>query len=278
MPLLTDIAIGRYYHRDSAVHRLNPRTKLLALLFLIVSIFLIRNPWGFLIIASFLMFTIALSHLPLRLILRCLRPVVWLLVSILILHAFFADGDTTSAGNDRSKPVFSLGPVKVTWEGLYRGVGVSCRFLLVIIGAAVLSLTTMPLQLADGVTDILRPLRKVGLPAHQLPIMMVIALQFIPALFTEAEKLTAAQKARGAQREGQNILRRPAALMSILAPLLRSSFRKADELAIGMESRCYHGGARSHLYELTFGKADGIALAAAISMIPFTLAINKLIP
>lgn len=274
---MTDIAIGRYYHRDSAVHRLDPRSKLLALLFLIISIFLIRNPWGFLIIASFLMLTIALSHLPLRLILRCLRPVVWLLVSILILHAFFAGGNTTSVGNGRSKPLLSLGPVKVTWEGLCKGVSVSCRFLLVIIGAAVLSLTTMPLQLADGVTDILRPLRKVGLPAHQLPIMIVIALHFIPALFTEAEKLTAAQKARGAQLEGWNTFKKLAALMSILAPLLRSSLRKADELAIGMESRCYHGGARSHLYELTFGKADGIALASAAVMIPFTLAISKLI-
>ena len=190
----------------------------------------------------------------------------------MILHIFFTD--------DGSKLLFSLGIVKGTWDGLYSGIRVSCRFLLIIAGATILTLTTVPLQLADGIVEMLRPLKKIGLPMYQIPIMMVIVLHFIPTLFIEAEKLISAQKARGAQLEGRNIFGRMKArirhAVSLLAPLLRNSLRRADELAIGMESRCYHGGTRSHLYELTFSKADGIALAAAVAMIPFTLAINEL--
>jgi len=269
MSLLTDVTIGQYHHRNSPVHRLDPRTKLLILLLLIISIFLIRSLWGFFIIASFVIFVILLSHLPLRLVLRGLRPMAWLFASIMILHIFFA-------GDSSAKPLFSLGPVKATWGGIYSGIKVSCRFLLIIMSASILTLTTVPLRLAGGMTELLRPLRRIGLPVHQFPIMMVIALHFIPVLFIEAEKLISAQKARGAQLEGQNILKRLGALMPVLVPLLRGSFRRADELAIGMESRCYHGGTRSHLYELTFSKADVIALAAAVAIIPFMLAINKL--
>jgi len=268
MPPLTNIAIGQYHHRSSPVHRLDPRTKLLALLFLIISVFLVKNPWGFLMIASFVMFVIILSHLPLRLVLRGLRPMAWLFASIMILHVFFADGS--------SSPLFSLGPVKATWGGVYRGISVSCRFLLIVVSAAILTLTTVPLRLADGMTEVLCPLRRIGLPVHQLPIMMVLALHFIPVLFTEAEKLASSQKARGARLEGRNVFRRLGALVTVLVPLLRSCFRRADELAVGMESRCYHGGIRSHLYELTFRRSDGIALAAAAATIPFTLAINEL--
>jgi energy-coupling factor transport system permease protein len=264
-----DVAIGQYCDRSSLVHRLDPRAKLLALLFFIISVFLVKNLWGFLIMASFAAATILLSHLPLRLVLRGLRPMAWLFASIMILHIFFADGGSTN-------PLFSLGPVTATWEGVYRGVRLGCRFLLVIVGATILALTTVPLRLADSTAEILRPLRRIGLPVHQLPIMMVIALHFIPVLFTEADKLVSAQKARGAQMEGWNIVRRLGALVPVLVPLLRSSLRRADELAVGMESRCYHSGTRSHLYDLTFSRADGIALAAAAATIPLTLAINEL--
>ena len=260
MPPLTNIRIGGYYHRDSPVHNLDPRTKLLALLLLIVSVFLVEASWGFLIMVSFVAGAVLLSYLPLRLVLRGLRPMIWLFASIMILHIFFTGGG-----------------FRPTWEGLYSGMRVGCRFLLIAMGAIVLTLTTVPLQLANGMANILRPLRKIGFPAHQFPVMMVIVLHFIPALFAEAEKLVLAQKARGGQLSGKSFFGRLKALTPILAPLLRSSFRQADELAMGMEARCYHGGARTSLYELTFSKADGLALAIAAIMLPLTLVINELI-
>lgn len=267
---MMDITIGRYHHRDSPVHRLAPKTKLLVLLFLIVSVFLVTSPWGFLLVASFALATIALSQLPLMVVLRGLRPMIWIFVSIMILHAFFMNGD--------SKPLFSIGPVKATWKGVYSGVMVSCRFMLIVVSAAILTLTTVPLRLADGATEILRPLQKIGLPVGQIPIMMMITLHFIPVLFTEAEKLMSAQKLRGAQLARVNFVRRLKNLMPLIVPLLRSSLRKADELAVGMESRCYHGGDRSHLYKLAVGKADVITIIAAAAIIPLTLIINKVIP
>ena len=267
MSLLTNINIGRYYHHNSLVHRLDPRTKLFALLLLIVSVFLAGNLWSGLFLASFLIAAILLSRVPLRLVLSGLRPMLWIFASILALHIFFTDGS--------SNPLFTLGPVTATWEGVQNGTRASCRFLLIVMGAGVLTLTTAPLQLADSVAKALRPLRRVGLPLHQLPIMMMIVLHFIPVLFGEAGKLISAQKARGAQLERRNMLKRLKALVPILAALLRSSFRKADKLAVGIESRCYRGGSRSHLHEIGFVWSDGIALALAVAMPVVTLAIDR---
>ncbi len=267
---MIDITIGRYHHSDSPVHRLDPRIKLLALLFLIVSVFLVTSPWGFLLVASFALTTILLSQLPLLIVLRGLRPMIWIFISIMILHVLFMNGD--------SRPLFSVGPVKATWKGVYSGVMVSCRFILIVVSAAILTLTTVPLRLADGIAEMLRPLRKIGLPVGQIPIMMVITLHFIPVLFAEADKLISAQKLRGAQLAGVNLIKKLKNLIPLIAPLLRSSLRRADELAVGMESRCYHGGDRSHLYELAIGKSDGIALISAAAMIPLTLIINEIIP
>lgn len=260
MPSPANISIGRYYHRNSPVHRLDPRTKILSLLLLIVSVFLVRASWGFLIMASFVAGAILTSFLPLRIILRGLRPMIWIFVSIMLLHVLFTDGG-----------------FRPTWEGFYGGMRVGCRFLLIVMGATLLTSTTVPLQLADGMAKILSPLRKIGLPVHQFPVMMVIVLHFIPALFAETEKFVLAQKARGSQLGGESAFRRLKALSPALVPMLRSSFRQADELAMGMEARCYHGGVRTHLYELAFSKADGIAFAAAAIMLPLTLVVNELI-
>ncbi len=260
MPSFANISIGRYYHCDSPIHRLDPRTKMLALVFLIISVFLIKPTWGFLAIAILIAGTILLSRLPLRSSLRGLLPMIWIFVSIMVLHILFTG------------EVF-----RPTWDGVYNGLRVGCRFLLIVLGAVILTLTTVPLRLADGMARMLRPLRRIGLPVHQFPIMTVIVLHFIPALFAEAEKLMMAQEARGAQLSGRNAFRRLKALTPVLVPLLRNSFRKADELAVGMESRCYHGGARTHLYELAFGKTDGIALAAAVIMLSLTLVVNEFI-
>jgi len=259
MPSFANINIGRYYHGNSPVHRLDPRGKLLALAFFIVSVFLVRSPWGFLIMASFIVGVIFLSHLSPKLILRGLRPMIWLFASIMLLHILFTGGG-----------------FRPTWEGFYNGIEVGCRFLLIVLGANVLTLTTVPLRLADGMARMLSPLRKVGIPVHQLPIMAVIILHFIPTLFADAEKLMLTQKARGVQLKGNNVLRKLKTLMLILVPLLRSSFRQADELAMGMESRCYNGGVRTHLHELRLSRADGITLFLSAAMVPLILEINKL--
>ncbi len=258
MASLIDTTIGRYYHRSSPVHRLDPRTKLLALILLIISASLVRNLWGFIVLAAFMVAAIFLSRLPFRLILRYLRSMIWLLVSIILLHVFFSGGSS----------------LKPTLEGMYSGIKIGSRFLLIIVGAAILSSTTVPLRLADAMAVMLRPLGKIRILVYQLPIMMVITLHFIPTLFAEAERLVAVQKTRGAQLEGRNFLRKLKALIPVLAPLLRSSFRQADELAMGMESRCYHGGVRTHLHELAFRKSDLVALVACAAILLFTLLIR----
>jgi len=242
------------------VHRLDPRAKLLIFLFFVVSVFLARHLWGFLFMALLVSGAVCLSRLPIRSVLRGLRPMIWLFASIMLLHIFFA-GDGFSP----------------TREGVYSGIKVGCRFLLIVTGATILTATTEPLRLADGMAKILRPLRKIGLPTHQFPIMMMITLHFIPGLFAEAEKIMMAQRARGVRLDGKNAFKKLKALTPILIPLLGNSFRRADELAMGMESRCYHGGVRTHLYELTFSKADGVALATAAVMLSLALAVNGFI-
>lgn len=242
------------------MHRLDPRAKILALIFLVVSVFLVESPWAFLVIAIFMSVVVSLSRLPLRSILRGFRPMIWIFVSIMILHILFAD------------EVF-----RPTLDSVYSGLRVGFRFLLIVLAAVTLTLTTVPLQLADGMALMLNPLRKIGLPVHQFPIMTVIVLHFIPALFEEAEKLVMAQKARGAKMDDRNIVKRLMALTPILVPLLRSSFRHADELALGMEARCYDGGIRGHLHALKFKMADSIALALSAAMIPLALKLNGLV-
>lgn len=258
-----DAYIGQYHHGNSILHELDPRTKLLALAFLIIVISISRGILEFFFIALYLAIIIFLSKLSLGLILRYFRRMWWLILSIITLHILFSNRESS----------FTLFPKTLDdlWYGLNKGLVVGCRFIFVIIGAFILTLTTIPIRLADALASLLNPLRKIGIPIHQLPVMVLIVLHFIPILFAESEKLISVRKSRGDMLEKQNIFRRFHTLSLILAPLLRNSFRKADELAMGMESRCYKGGIRTQFYPLKFHKADIISLIIAIMIVSLIL-------
>jgi energy-coupling factor transport system permease protein len=194
---------------------------------------------------------------------------LWILVSVMVFHIFLSDYNS-------SKSLLSVGAIEITWKGIRVGVKISFQFLIVVLGATLLTLTTMPLQIADGITGILSPLRKIGLPLHQFSLMILIILHFVPLLFMEAEKLMMIQKARGRGNKRKNVIMRLKALASMLIALLRNSLQKADNLAVGMEARCYSGGARTHLYGLKFRRIDVIALSIVNVILPAVLVVNRI--
>ena len=266
MLLLQNLAIGKYYQTNSSIHHLDPRAKLLSFISLTISISVVDNMWGVLIVSSLMAIVIFLSRLPIRLLLRYVRPMLWLFLSIILLSVFFTDANTES--------LFSIGPIKAMWKGLYNGLIMSYRFLLIFLGGAVLTLSTMPLHLSGGISEILRPLKKIGVPVDQIPIMMMVTLHFIPSLFMEGEKLIMAQKSRGFHLESYKILKNLRLAPALLIPLLRNAFRMADDLAMSLESRCYSGGDRTYLNELKFTKTDFIIIFFAIAMIPLIIVIS----
>ena len=265
---MINASLGKYHHSESLIHHLDPRTKILSLISILVSISIANSAYGFIIISIFIALEITISHIPLRLIAQYIRPMLWLFISIILLHALFTDADT--------EIIFSAGPVKVTLRGLYDGFLICYRFLLAVLCTAILMLTTMPIRLADGIAEFLKPFRRIKVPVDQIPVMMMVTLRFIPTLFSEGEKLILSQKVRGLKFENQGFLRKLFFISALIAPLMRNSFRMADELAMSVESRCYHGGTRTHLYELIFHKADYMTIFISISMIPLTLALNYL--
>lgn len=247
--MLRDITIGQYYSVPSVVHRLDPRFKIVASLLYLVSLFLINQMVAYVAIIAFIAIVIKLSKVPLNFILKGLKPVF-----MLILFAFLINVLLTTGSGD---PLFQLGFVKVYWEGLERAVFMAFRLILLIIGTSILTLTTSPIELTDGIEYLLNPFKKIGLPAHELAMMMTIALRFIPTLLEETDKIMKAQMARGADFESGNVMNRAKALIPLLVPLFISAFRRADELAMAMEARCYRGGeGRTRLKVLKYGMRD----------------------
>ncbi|MCS7172799.1 MAG: energy-coupling factor transporter transmembrane protein EcfT [Armatimonadetes bacterium] len=265
MELLRSLSIGQYIPRDSPVHRLDPRTKLLATTVFMVALFLVRGFWGFAVFAAFLGATLALAQIPIGFALRSLRPVLLLLLLALVLQLFFGtpEGGTV---------LVRLGPLVATREGLVQGLFVTARLVLLIVGTSLLTYTTSPVAIADGLERLLNPFRRVGVPAHELAMMMTIALRFIPTLVEETEKIIKAQTSRGADFESGGPLRRARALLPVLIPLFVSAFRRAEELALAMEARCYRGGeGRTRMKQLRYTSRDAVAAAAvaAVSTLGF---------
>ena len=263
--MLTDIIIGQYISADSIVHRLDPRVKIIITLLLIITLFLINNFFGFALYLVFIIFIIHISKIPPVKILKGLRPVFFLLILTLIIHIFLTGGGTV---------YWEWKFISIEQQGVFTGLFMVTRILLLIIFTSLLTLTTLPLQLTDGIEYVLRPLQKIGVPVSELSMMMTIALRFIPTLLQEAEKIMKAQMARGANFEGGNIIQRAKNLVPLLVPLFISAFRRADELAMAMESRCYRGGeGRTRLHELKMKKRDVVSLIlcgiAAISISMF---------
>lgn len=255
MVSLSDITFGQYLPTGSVVHRLDPRTKLLVVFGLMVMIFVLKSPSFYLLLALLLVIAAALSRLPAHLILRNLRAFLWLFLITFGIHLF-----TTQGG---SIPPFPMWKVDITYEGLENGLFFSCRLALLILMATLLMLTTSPMELTDGIERSLSPFKRLGLPVHELAMMMVIALRFIPVLIEEADRLRKAQLARGASFRG-NLIKRAKSLIPLLVPLFLSAFRRADELALAMEARCYRGGeGRTSFNQLRLNWRDYLAICVA---------------
>ncbi len=248
--MLRDITLGQYYPGSSWVHSLDARIKITATIVYIVALFIVDNFYGFIISAAALGVVIAVSKVPLRFILRGLKPVFIIIIFTFILNLFMVKGDV----------VWSLGFLHITKQGIRTAVFLGIRLVLLIIGSSMLTLTTKPISLTDGIEKLLAPMKKIGVPAHELAMMMTIALRFIPTLLEETDKIMKAQQARGADFESGNIIRRAKSLIPILVPLFISAFRIASELAMAMEARCYRGDeGRTRMNEMRFAGRDAVA-------------------
>ena len=231
--MLKDITLGQYFPGKSVVHLLDPRTKLIILVGYIVALFTAANWISYGVVFAFLVFCIAISRIPVKAILRGMKPLVMILIFTGILNLFFTEGQNV---------IVSFWGISITWEGVERALFMMIRILMLISGTFLLTYTTSPISLTDGLESLLGPLKYIRVPVHELAMMMCIALRFIPTLIEETDKIMSAQKARGADFESGNLIERVKALVPILVPLFISAFRRADELATAMECRCYQGG------------------------------------
>lgn len=260
--MLNNITLGQYYPADSAVHRLDPRMKILLLVAMIVAIFLCGNLLAYIPVIGVLALASYLSKVPFRLLLKGLRPLRFILVFTFILNLFFLQGET---------PLLNLGFTVITREALLTAIQYSLRLVLLVLFSSLLTLTTAPVTLTDGLERLLSPLRVIHFPAHEMAMMMTIALRFIPTLLEEADKIMKAQSARGADFESGNLIARAKAMVPLLVPLFVSAFRRAGELAMAMEARCYHGGeGRTRLRVLRLHRGDFIAALVAAALIAVT--------
>lgn len=255
--MLKDITLGQYYPGESAVHRIDPRVKILLAIVYITLLFFVKNFSGFLIYAVFTFGIIALARIPVTFVVRGLKPLFFIIAFTAVINIFMTPGTI----------VFQIPrtPMTATWEGIYMAAFMVVRLVFLIMGTSVLTLTTSPISLTDGIEHLLGPFKKIGVPAHELAMMMSIAIRFIPTLIEETQKIMKAQTARGADFESGNLFRRAKALVPLLVPLFISAFRRADELALAMECRCYHGGEnRTRLKQLKVTRVDYVATALTV--------------
>ena len=243
-----NITLGQFVPGDSAVHRLDPRTKILAMIAYIVLVFLVQSMAAFAVPFLFVALALLLSGVPLSYVGSSLKPMRWLIAFMFLINLFFTQGE---------RVLFSWWIVRVTAEGVRQAVFISLRLILLVAGTSLLTLTTSPIALTDGLERLLKPLARLRFPAHELAMMMTIALRFIPTLLEETDRIRKAQMARGADFESGGLVARARAMVPILVPLFVSAFRRADELAMAMESRCYHGGeGRTRMRELRLARRD----------------------
>lgn len=248
--MIRDITLGQYYPEQSVIHRLDARTKILGTLLYIIEIFLVNSFAGFGLVILALGVLIGISRVPVRFIFKGLRAVVFIILLTFVLNLFMFDGTV----------LWHWKFLTITYEGLYRSCFMALRLILLIIGTSMLTLTTKPMELTDGLEKLLKPFNRFGLPSHEIALMMSIALRFIPTLLEETDKIMKAQQARGADFESGNLMQRVKNMIPILIPLFVGSFRIAQDLALAMEARCYHGGVgRTRMKEIVFSRRDGVA-------------------
>ncbi len=250
---MRDITLGQYFPGESIVHRLDPRTKILLMIFLIVIIFLIESMYLFILPTVFILSVVSMAKVPVSYVVKSLKPLRWLLVFMFIINVFLVPGETV---------LFEWWIITITKEAIIQAFYISIRLILLVAGTSLMTLTTSPISLTDGLERLFMPLSRFKFPAHELAMMMSIALRFIPTLMEEADKIRKAQLSRGADFESGSIIKRAKSMIPILVPLFISSFRRADELAMAMESRCYHGGeGRTRMNVLAYHARDAIATA-----------------
>ncbi len=248
--MIRDITIGQYYPADSVIHRLDPRVKLVGTLTFLISLFLFNSLLGYVIAALFLATVIKLSKVPFSFIVRGLKTIIVLMLFTVTFNLFLTDGTV----------LWQWKFLKITVEGIQTAVFMALRLTFLIIGSSLMTLTTTPNQLTDGLETGLKPLKKLHVPVHEISMMMSIALRFIPILLEETDKIMKAQQARGADFEEGKLMERAKALVPILVPLFVSAFRRANDLAMAMEARCYRGGeGRTRMKPLKYAKKDAVA-------------------
>ena len=257
--MLKDITLGQYYPADSVIHKMDPRTKLLATVVYVVSLFVFRNIPGFIVATAVLIALVLLSKVPFKLMAKGLK-IIWVLVAITaFFNVFFTPGDL----------LWQAGVLHITWQGVRNAVFFSIRLIYLILGTSIMTLTTTPNQLTDGLEKGLGCLNRVHVPVHEVAMMMSIALRFIPILLEEMDRIMKAQQARGADFESGNLIQRAKGLVPLLVPLFIAAIRRANDLAMAMEARCYHGGqGRTKMKPLHYEKRDRMAyLLMAVYMI-----------
>ena len=248
--MLRDITLGQYYRTESVIHRLDPRVKLVATFAFIISLFIAGNLLGYIIAALFLALCIKLSNVPPKFMFRGMRAIFFLLMITMVFNLFLTPGI----------PLVSFWKFSITKEGLRMAVMMAVRLIFLITGSSIMTLTTTPNNLTDGLESLLNPLKKVKVPVHEISMMMSIALRFIPILMEETDKIMEAQMARGADFESGSLINRAKSLIPLLVPLFVSAFRRANDLAMAMEARCYRGGeGRTKMKPLIYKRIDLIA-------------------
>ena len=263
--MLKDITLGQYFPGDTVVHKLDPRTKLILVLLYIVALFQAKGWVGYSLVLLAALVCMAVSHISPKNIFKGLKPMLFIIALTALLNIFYTSGTPVVPG------------WIITWEGIDRAVKMMLRITLLIAGTFLLTYTTSPMALTDGLELLMSPLKKLHVPVHEMTIMMSMALRFIPTLIEETDKIMSAQKARGADFENGNLIRRAKALLPILVPLFVSAFRRADELAVAMESRCYHGGeGRTRMKQLKMAGRDTAALLLGLLFLAGTILLRRL--
>ncbi len=259
--MIKNITLGQFFPGNSIVHRLDARIKLVLAVAVIVLIFLVKTLIGYAVVLGFFVITMILSRISVKYVLRGLKPLWFILIFTFVLNTFFYTGGTQ---------LFSWWVIRISEEGLFNALRLAVRLIYLITATTLLTLTTSPIALTDALESLLKPLKAVRFPVHELAMMMTIAMRFIPTLIEETDKIMKAQTARGAEFDSGNVLKRARGMVPLLVPLFVSAFRRADELAFAMESRCYNGGkGRTRLKVMHMHYRDFAALAAVAALIVF---------
>ena len=266
--MLRDITLGQYYRTESVIHRLDPRVKIVATFGFIISLFLVKNFIGYIIAALFLALCIKLSNVPPRYIFRGMKAIFFLLIITMLFNLFLTPGEA----------LVSVWKFQITKEGIKLAAMMGIRLVFLITGSSLMTLTTTPNNLTDGLEDLLKPLKKIRVPVHEISMMMSIALRFIPILMEETDKIMKAQMARGADFESGSLLNRAKSLIPLLVPLFISAFRRANDLAMAMEARCYRGGeGRTKMKPLIYKRRDAISYLIILGYLALIIIFGRIL-